>query len=281
PAYISAGLQQMPAPAFAVITALSASAWITLMFLLMRLAPTRGAAISNQLASLSLLGLVLFALLSLWRRCHRRIRELITIGFERIVKWEFWPAWLFYSPVALFCTYLGVRYCGISLPTIANVNQKNGGVVGESKIEILQTLMETSPDFTSDAYLIPPGPLSERIKKVLDICHRQEIRFPFVLKPDTAQRGLGFNKVQSRHEAEQYLAQVSAPVVLQRYVQGPKEAGIFYYRFPNEREGHILGITRKEFPVVAGDGVRSLGELIFEDARARLIAPTYLKRFGP
>jgi hypothetical protein len=160
------------------------------------------------------------------------------------------------------------------------VNQKNGGIVGESKIEVLQTLMETSPDITSDAYLIPPGLLAERIDRVLYVCYRNEIRFPLVLKPDTAQRGAGFNKIQSLGEAERYLAQVSGPVVLQRYVKGPKEAGVFYYRFPNERKGNIFGITRKQFPAVTGDGVRTLKELILADSRARLIAPTYLKRFG-
>src|SRR5215470_8581794 len=281
PAYIAAGLEQMPVAAFAMVTATSAMAWVALLFFSIRLAPSRAATASHQLALLTLGGLVLFALLSIWRRWNQRIRQRISLGFQRIVKWEFWPTWLFYPPVALFCAYLAIRYGGLSLPTIANVNQKNGGIVGESKIEILQTLMETSPDITSDAYLIPPGPLAERIERVLNICHGNEIPFPLVLKPDTAQRGAGFNKIQSLGEAERYLAQVSGPVVLQRYIEGPKEAGVFYYRFPNERKGNIFGITRKQFPVVTGDGVHTLRELILVDSRARLIAPTYLKRFGP
>jgi len=281
PAYIAAGLEQMPVAAFAMVTATSAMAWVALLFFSIRLAPSRAATASHQLALLTLGGLVLFALLSIWRRWNQRIRQRISLSFQRIVKWEFWPTWLFYPPVALFCAYLAIRYRGLSLPTIANVNQKNGGIVGESKIEILQTLMETSPDITSDAYLVPPGLLAERIERVLNICHRNEIQFPLVLKPDTAQRGAGFNKIQSLGEAERYLAQVSGPVVLQRYIEGPKEVGVFYYRFPNERKGNIFGITRKQFPVVTGDGVHTLRELIFVDSRARLIAPTYLKRFGP
>lgn len=280
PAYIAAGLEQMPVAAFAMVTAMSAIGWVALLFFSIRLAPSRAATASHQLAVLTLGGFVVFALLSIWRRWNQQIGRRISISFQRIVKWEFWPAWLFYSPVALFCAYLGIRYCGFSLPTIANVNQKNGGIVGESKIEILQTLVETSPDITSDAYLIPPGLLAERIDRVLNICHRNEICFPLVLKPDTAQRGAGFNKIQSLGEAERYLAQVSGPVVLQRYIEGPKEAGIFYYRCPNERKGNILGITTKQFPLVTGDGKHTLRELISADLRARLIAPIYLKRFG-
>lgn len=280
PAYIAAGLGRMSVLTFAVTTAISAIAWIVFVFATIRLAPSRSATASHQLALLSLFGLALFAVSSIWRRWNQQIRQRVTIVFQRVVKWEFWPAWLFYSPVALFCAYLGIRYRGFSLPTAANLNQRNGGIIGESKIEILQTLMATSPDLTSNGYLVPSGTLSERLTKVRDICYRNEIPLPFVLKPDTAQRGGGFKKVQSLEEAEQYLAQVSAPLVLQKYVAGPREAGIFYYRFPAESKGHIFGITRKHFPVVTGDGVRTLRELIMADLRARLIAPTYLERFA-
>ena len=279
PAYISAGLGRMPVFAFAAITAVSATLWILLVFATIHLAPSRGSAAKQQLALLSLFGLILFALLTTWRRWSHRIRRRVSISFDRIVKWEFWPAWLFYSPVAVICVWLGLRYKGFSLPTVANLNQKNGGIVGESKIGILQTLMETSPESTSDGYLVPSGSTEKRIATIEETCWRHAIRLPFVLKPDMAQRGAGFKKIESFNEAEKYLAQVSAPLVLQRYVEGPEEAGIFYYRFPKEQKGHIFGITRKQFPAVVGDGVHSIRELIEADSRARLIAQTYLDRF--
>lgn len=280
PAYIAAGFEQMPVATFAAVTAISAIAWIIALFLIIRVAPARSAVASHQLALLGLFGLGLFALLTIWRRWNEQIRQRVRIVLQRIIKWEFWPAWLFYSPVAVFCTYLGIRNLGFSLPTIANLNQKNGGIVGESKIGILQTLMETSPGITADGYLVWRGTIAERIDRIQDLCYRHEIGFPFVLKPDTAQRGAGFKKIHSIEEAERYLAQVSAPLVLQRYVPGPLEAGIFYYRLPHDTRGHIFGITRKQFPCVTGDGTRTLRELIKADSRACLIAPTYLKRFG-
>src|SRR5712691_6094072 len=280
PAYVSAGLDRMPGLAFAAITGVSAVAWIVLVFATIQLAPSRSSSAKQQLAILSLFGLGLFALLSAWRRWGHGIRRSFSISFDRIVRWEFWRAWVFYSPVAVICVWLGLRYKGFLLPTVANLNQKNGGIVGESKIGILQTLMETSPELTSDGYPVPTGSTQERIEVIEEVCCRHEIRFPFVLKPDTAQRGAGFRKIDSFDQLENYVAQVSAPLILQRYVQGPKEAGIFYYRFPGERHGHIFGITRKEFPSVVGDGVRTLRDLIKADPRARLIARTYLKRFA-
>jgi membrane protein DedA with SNARE-associated domain len=280
PAYISAGLERMPVIVFTGVTAISAIAWILLVFATIQLAPSRSSSAKRQLAVLSLFGLGLFTLLSAWRRWGPGIRRSISISFDRMVRWEFWPAWLFYLPVAAICFWLGLRHKGLSLPTVANLNQKNGGIVGESKIGILQRLMETSPGLTADGYAIPIGSTEKRIEIIEEICGRHEIRFPFVLKPDTAQRGAGFRKICSFDEVAKYLDQVSAPLVLQRYVEGPQEAGIFYYRFPNEQKGHIFGITRKQFPVLAGDGVRTIRELIEADSRARLIAETYLGRFG-
>src|SRR5713226_6010720 len=101
PAYISAGLGRMPALAFAAITAVSAIVWILLVFAAIHLAPSRGSAAKQQLVLLSLFGLVFFALLTAWRRWGLRTRRWVSVSFDRIVKWEFWPAWLFYSPVAV------------------------------------------------------------------------------------------------------------------------------------------------------------------------------------
>src|SRR5713101_7393984 len=176
PAYISAGLERMPVFTFAAITAVSAIAWILLVFAAIQLAPSRSSSAKQELAMLSMFGLVLFALLSAWRRWGHRIRRSASISFDRIVRWEFWPAWLFYSPVAAMCGCLGLHYRGFSLPTVANLNQKNGGIIGESKIGILQTLMETSPECTSDGYLIPSGLTQERIEIIEEVCCRHEIR---------------------------------------------------------------------------------------------------------
>jgi len=279
PAYIAAGADRMPLLVFALTTAISALVWVFLVFAGIRVAPSNGGAARHQLALLSIFGLGLFVSLKVWQCWNQEIRRAIGSVVERIVQWEFWPAWLFYPPVALFCTFLGIRYKGFSLPTIANLNQKNGGIVGESKIGILQALMQSSPEFTANGYLIEPGSVSERMTRIREVCHQNEIGFPLVLKPDMAQRGAGFRKIQSFEEAAQYVERVSAPVLLQRYIAGPKEAGIFYYRFPGEREGHIFAITRKQFPAVSGDGAQTLRELILADPRAKLLARTYLERF--
>ncbi len=275
PAYVSAGFFRMPVATFAGVTAASAVLWTAFVFAAVHLFPIQSKNTAEALTWAGFAGVAVFLAMTAWRLWGAAV--IVTLKKWR--RWEFWPAWIFYPPVALMCVWLAIRFRGLSLPTTANPGQRNGGIVGESKMDILGDLMRTSPEFTADAYLIAPGAVAQRLEDLESLCTRQEISFPFVLKPDTAQRGAGFRKIHSWPEAGTYLSKVRSAVVLQRYVSAPQEAGIFYYRFPDEEKGHVFSITRKEFPFVTGDGRRSLEELIRADDRAALIAGTYLKRF--
>ena len=152
-----------------------------------------------------------------------------------------------------------------------------GGLVGESKITTLQQLSRSSPSFTARSGLIPAA-MPARMERLEILSSEQRLDLPLVLKPDVAQRGSGFRLVRAWDDARDYLNQVTEDVVAQEYAPGPCEAGIFYYRFPHEERGRIFAITEKIFPVVTGDGVHTVEELVRADARAAIMAKTYLER---
>jgi hypothetical protein len=154
-----------------------------------------------------------------------------------------------------------------------------GGLIGESKHETLQALARTSAEWVAASVLIPAGVAADRLSVFEEGRRMLGSDFPIVLKPDVAQRGSGFRVVRSIAEAADYLREVHVPIVAQEYVYGPHEAGIFYFRFPNEPAGKIFAITEKVFPVLVGDGRSTVEELIRADARASLLAETYLRRF--
>jgi hypothetical protein len=270
----------MPFLRYAAITAVTAVLWTAAVFAAIWAFPSQAQSARERLALLGFAGLAVFSALTIWKSYGAQLRATADTIWQSLVRWEFWPAWLFYAPVAAMCAGLGIRYRGISLPTIANLNQKNGGIIGESKMEILHELMKSSPESTARPWLIPAGSEAERLARVESILEMHRLSLPFVLKPDTAQRGAGFRKVQSLEDAKNYLKTVEEPLVLQEYVKGPNEAGIFYFRFPGESQGHIFGITRKRFPILAGNGIHSLEELIEQDDRARFLRSVYLKRLG-
>jgi hypothetical protein len=118
------------------------------------------------------------------------------------------------------------------------------------------------------------------LRSLDDNRERLRLDFPYIIKPDVGQRGVGIKLIRTQAQAEKYLRQTDAPLVVQRYAPGPFEVGIFYYRFPHETRGWIFAITEKLFPVLTGDGESTVAELIQRDARAKLIAQTYLKRFA-
>jgi hypothetical protein len=186
---------------------------------------------------------------------------------------------LFYIPVGIYYALLAIRYRSLSVPTSANPGIATGGFVGESKLGILDQLRWSSPQFTADAFLVEGQTTSERILNLYQLCRQQEITLPFILKPDVGQRGNGVRLIRSMRAALDYFEAVDAPVIVQRYVIGPCEAGVFYYRFPDESRGHIFAITEKIFPTITGDGIHTVEELVRGDDRAALIAAIYLRRF--
>jgi hypothetical protein len=297
----------MPVTQFAAVTAFGAFLWIGGIFSIAKLLGVSAllwfSSVQSKIAMIVLVAFLLFATMFAFRVLSRaavaggadpgragvfatgvsqgqRTRFQLPVSVRRWMRWEFWPAWLFYMPVGVYYVWLAIRHRSLNVPTSANPGIATGGFIGESKLEILEQLRRTSPQFTADAFLVEGQTTSDRLLCLHRLCLEHEIRLPFILKPDIGQRGNGVRVIRSMRSALEYLETVKAPVIVQRYVAGPCEAGVFYYRFPDELRGHIFAITKKIFPIIRGDGIHTVEELIRADDRAALIAPTYLRRFA-
>jgi membrane protein DedA with SNARE-associated domain len=285
PTYLAAGFLRLPLPRFLFVTGAAAFVW-TLVILW--LSQTVGAQLVHWLKAYKQGGLILVgAGLTLFIAFQLIRRAFADFEFQNAANklarwrhWEFWPAWLFYPPVAIYCLWLAVKYRGLTVPTAANPGIFSGGIVGESKMAMLNELSATSPEFTAEAALITGDTFEARLRSLQKNCERLQLDFPYIIKPDVGQRGVGIKLIRTQSQAENYLRQTDAPLVVQRYAPGPLEVGIFYYRFPHETCGRIFAITEKLFPVLTGDGESTVAELIQNDPRAKLIAQTYLKRFA-
>ncbi|MDB6019563.1 MAG: hypothetical protein JWR19_4052 [Pedosphaera sp.] len=285
PTYLAAGFLRLPFGRFLLVTGSAVAFWTIAIF---ALAHIFGSDLLNWLHRFNHSGwaiLLMIAVLvilirfmgrvfqrNFWQRLHGRL--------GRWTRWEFWPPWLFYAPVALNYAWLALRYRSGTLPTAANPGIFSGGFVGESKIATLAELTARCPAFTADAFLLKSAPPVERVQLLAELRARHNIDFPFILKPDIGQRGVGVKLIRTPEQAAAYLQELSAPVILQRYAPGPFEIGIFYYRFPSQAKGRIFAITEKLFPVIIGDGEHTIEELIWRDPRARFMAGKYLARLS-
>jgi len=305
PSYLAAGAMRFPVKVFTLVTGLVAAVWVAAIFVGGHFLGVGKIPFLRDHAIWLAVGAVAAAGVTAAVRTRRGVRPAALRGdshahgdacryagwmgrrrdarrslVARVSQWEFWPSWLFYAPVGFIYAWLGLRHRSFTLPTAANPGIPMGGLVGESKFDTLRLLQSGCPNETAQTWLIEPGAADDRFAELHILVESQAVALPFILKPDIGQRGVGVKLIRSMDAAREYLAIVTVPVLLQRYARGPCEVGVFYYRLPNEPGGHIFAITEKIFPVIEGDGERTVEELILADPRAAIVAHTYLRRFA-
>jgi hypothetical protein len=199
----------------------------------------------------------------------------VNVRLERWRRWEFWPQSVFYAPVAGWVAWLSLRHGGISTISAANPGMPDGGIVGESKFDILRRL---PADATIATALVPPGGTTARVNTIAQQMARRGWAYPLVLKPDVGQRGVGVRLAHDRADVLAYCDGEPGAILVQPYHPGPYEAGIFYYRWPGEARGRIFSITDKHFPALVGDGRSTVAALIDAHPRYRLQRTTFLAR---
>lgn len=285
-AFVTAGYLRMSFWPFVTITFSCAFVWATIIFLIFE---QIGEAILphlnkfyNGLFALILIiaaGYFLFKIgFSLTQKLGRRIWN---IRLQKVVRWEFWPGWIFYTPVFIHYFWLVIKYRSLTLPTISNPCMENGGFVGESKAEILRVIHESGcPQSLPFDAIHPSDDVESRLKTLTDWMAQDSISWPIILKPDVGQRGQGVKLIESESEAVDYLKTTPSTVICQKVASGENEAGLFYIRLPNKESGFLFGITEKVFPYLEGDGQSNIEELIWSHPRAKFQNKVFLKRFA-
>ncbi len=191
---------------------------------------------------------------------------------------EFWPGWLFYTPIVAQWILLGLRYGDMSLPTAANPRIEVGGLCGESKSAILDLVTSPQRDLIAP-YVCLPASDADAAERAMAA---SGLSWPVIAKPDIGCNGTGVRLLADRADLERYLREFprDAAMVLQRFVAEEGEAGLFYVREPGAAVGRITSITYKQAPIVIGDGRSTLEALVRADPRAGRIPDMYLPRLG-
>ncbi|HKA01077.1 MAG TPA: VTT domain-containing protein, partial [Candidatus Solibacter sp.] len=285
PTYLAAGLLKVPAARFVAVTAGACLVWVAGLFWFSYHIGMMVISAFQMFRSeaAKLFACALLAVIVGWpfRKLLKRISFAApAVKLRKMVRWEFWPMHVFYVPVFLKYVTLAIRYRGFGLPMLANPGMHTGGLIGESKFETLAQLGRCHPEFVANTHLVPFHSPEQQLAAVERLVAENALRFPLVFKPDVGQRGAGFKVIHSEEEARAYVKRFPRDLLVQRYVPGPYEVGIFYYRFPNEEKGRIFAITEKVFPFIQGDGRHTLEELIQRDPRASIVAEIYLERFA-
>ncbi len=272
PVYLAAGVLKANALKVAGVMAAAAIFWVPVIVGVSYFAGMKMVDFFEkyeQFAIWILLGIILtvfFLTHQLLPLLSFRGRRLLYSRWKRLTRWEFWPAKVIYLPVFSKCLYLAMRYKGFSTFTLANPMMPCGGLVDESKSEILSALEKAGAPIAPFMVFEPQESSTQTLQPT----------FPVVVKPDQGERGKGVNIVHDQSQWNDHLSSLSGKQILQEYVGGI-EFGVLYRRLPNEEQGHISSITKKVYTSVTGDGTHDLEHLILSDSRAVLSARKFLK----
>ena len=196
--------------------------------------------------------------------------------------YEFLPTWFFYTPVVAQSLMQGLRHFDWALPLIANPSIKLSGMVGESKHDILSLAGSSSQRWISPFITLTKTDLNTKVQAedARRILIQSSLNFPVVAKPDLGCRGACVKLINTQDQLEEYISSFpqGARFLLQEKAPYQAEAGLFYVRYPNRRQGEIISITLKYAPMVTGDGTSTLKQLIENDPRAGQLSHLYLPR---
>ena len=184
--------------------------------------------------------------------------------FIKIKHWEYWPFGIVQLPAIFYYIWLSIRTRSLFFFSATNPGLPMGGMLGESKFNILKKI----PKQYLPKTILISLPTSRDI--VINTLHENEFNFPVIFKPDLGERGFMVKRINNDKEIEDYIKRIKIDFIVQDLIDLPIELGIFYMRLPNKKIGQITSIVKKEMLFVTGDGKSTLQELILKKDRAKL-----------
>lgn len=206
------------------------------------------------------------------QRLSRRLSQ--TPFLIRLRHWEYWPFNVVYFPIFLYYFWLSFKARSFFFFSASNPGIETGGMLGESKISILDQI---AGEFKPTTLFVP---LSTSLDTVVAQVQALGLEFPLIAKPDVGERGRGVQKIESREALAQYLQKSPLDFLIQEYVDASLELGVFYYRHPQEAHGIVSSIVKKEFLTLRGNGLDTVESLIMQNGRAILQLSTLTERYG-
>lgn len=198
----------------------------------------------------------------------------LKLFFHKLTHWEYWPFTIVYIPIYFLWAFYALRQRTIFFFNTCNPSMKNGGFIMDSKIEIY--------DLIPQQYYPKTSFINEKIPfdEIITIKENSNISFPLIAKPDIGLRGSAVKKINTIQELEMYHQKANFDYIIQDFIPYENEIGIFYVRFPNQKQGKITGIVAKEYVIIEGNGVSTQEQLIKQNPRYQMQLKSLRKEYG-
>lgn len=194
--------------------------------------------------------------------------------FIRLRSWEYWPFAVVYVPVFVYWLWLSIKARSFFFFSASNPSIESGGLLGESKIDILDKISDAyKPKTLFVSAATAPDTVAQQLVE-------QGISFPVIAKPNAGERGWRVEKLEHWADLVHYIESSPVDFLVQEYVDYSLELGVFYYRMPGQMQGIISSIVQKEFLSVTGNGRDCLDTLIQQNERALLQLDALRAKYG-
>lgn len=284
PTYVAAGVLRTKLSSFAFFFAIAGILWTPM---LVGIAAFAGQRLAEAIGGLGVhqLPLIIAFIFVLWQAYRllpllftHRGRRMLRGKWIRFRRWEFWPPYISYLPLIPWLAWLSIKHRGVFKFAASNPAMPMGGLIGESKADILEGIGADQPEVPSFLLLTQAMDPERRVAEARAFM-RDRAEYPVILKPNEGQRGSGVAVVEDDTDLAERVNSLEYDAILQARLEG-EEFGVFYTRQPDEAKGSIFGVTTKVLPEVTGDGTRTVEELLLDDPRACAMHAAYLKELG-
>lgn len=170
--------------------------------------------------------------------------------------------------------YFSIKARTIFFFNASNPTIRNGGFIMDSKMEIYDIIPQK---YYPKTKLVKAN---STFFEVLKISKEADLKYPMIAKPDMGLRGTAVKKIDSPDDLKEYSEKADFDYVIQDMIPFANEAGIFYVRYPNEKQGRITGIVAKEFLIINGDGVSTIENLIKKNPRHAMQLSVLKQEYG-
>jgi len=198
----------------------------------------------------------------------------LRLFFHKLIHWEYWPYQVVYIPIYFLWAYFSIKARTLFFFNASNPTIKNGGFINDSKIEIYDIIPQ---QFYPKTRWVAAN---ATFLNVLKITQDAGLKYPMIAKPDMGLRGTAVKKIDSVADLESYASKADFDYVVQDLIPFSNEVGIFYVRYPDEKEGRITGIVAKEFLIITGNGFSTLEELIRANRRYEMQLQVLQQEYG-
>jgi hypothetical protein len=181
-----------------------------------------------------------------------------------MMKWAdagFWKSLLFYRQSVLYYWLLSAWYRSFTWYGAANPAITHAGMLNEKKSAIYPLLPADYLPATSGALTAA---------QILEKLASGQLDFPLVIKPDIGLKGIAVKVCHHKEALISYLASGGRDLyIVQEYLDQPREFSVLFYRAGFQKMG-ISSFIEKKYPIVSGDGKRTLHQLIDSHRHAYL-----------